>query len=295
MIKRAIPFALIAAVLAAILFFPHGKPAEAAERRVVTVWNVDTFEGGKGSRTAFLGRAARLAEQEREGVYYFVTSYSAEGALAALGKGERPDLLSFGVGLGEIAPYCKPLSRRFAGGQTAEGCRAVPWCGGGYVLFSLENSFGEEGKTAISVGGSNLPAVAAALAGIAGEELPAQDAYVAFLAKKYRYLLGTQRDRCRFASRGVTVYEQPLAEFCDLYQYISVFSDDRFGDCAAFLDALFSERVQGELQAIGMRGAGETGAKRTVNVFTPPPALAEIARAARQADAKFPEKYLKTI
>lgn len=287
---------LIFALIFALIFYPREQPAEASERRVITVWNVDTFEGGKGSRTAFLGRAARLAEKDREGVYYFVTSYSAAGAARAMERGEVPDLLSFGVGMGDISAECRPLGCDFAGGETARGCLAVPWCGGGYVLFSLDASFSEEGKTAVSVGGSNLAAVAAALAGIHGEELPSQDAYTAFLAGKYRYLLGTQRDRCRFAARGVTVYEKPLGGYCDLYQYIAVLSDDKSGDCAAFLGALFSEEIQGALGDIGMEKVEAPKGTLTVNVFTPPAALAEIAAAARSgADAKFTENYLKTI
>ena len=43
---------------------------------------MDTFEGGKGSRTSFLQRVARLAEHGN--TYYRVLSYTAEGAQAAM-------------------------------------------------------------------------------------------------------------------------------------------------------------------------------------------------------------------
>ncbi len=73
--------------------------------------------------------------------------------------------------------------------------------------------------------------VAAALNNLSGEEIDSLSAYVAFLNGKYRYLLGTQRDRCRFVSRGVEVYEKPLNEFCDLYQYVSVLSAEKRSEC----------------------------------------------------------------
>ncbi len=295
--RLALPFALIFAVFCALIFFPQsGTSPEAAEKRVVRVWNVDTFEGGKGSRTAFLARAARLAEQTRGNVYYYVTSYSAEGFRDAAERGELPDVLSFGVGLGDISALCCPISSDFAGGETAKGYLAAAWCAGGYALFSLTEDFDEAGEVAISSGGSNLPAVCAALEGIEGTELPAGEAYTAFLGGKYRYLLGTQRDRQRFLTRGVTVYEKPLEKYCDLYQAVAVLSRDEKGDCAALLAALFSEEIQGALSSIGMGRASECPAEWTVSVFTPPSALSETAEYARRGEvAKFPDKFLKKV
>ena len=53
-ICRAVPFLLLAAVVLAVALFPRQSAAEGESVRIVRVWNVDTFEGGKGSRTAFL-------------------------------------------------------------------------------------------------------------------------------------------------------------------------------------------------------------------------------------------------
>lgn len=294
--KAAVPFAVLFAVFCALAFFPRGKKTDAAEQRIVSVWNVDTFEGGKGSRTAFLARAARLAEKKNENVFYYVTSYSAEGFFAAAERGELPDALSFGIGLGEIAGLCLPLGRAFAGGETADGCLAYPWCGGGYVLYSKDNNFSDGGRTAISSGGENLPDVAAALAGIKGERVPSTEAYTGFLSGKYRYLLGTQRDRCRFAARGTAVCERPLGAYCDLYQYFAVLSREKRDDCLALLGALLSEEVQGALSDIGMESTEGRGGTWTANVFTPAEALREIEERAEGGElAKFPEKYLKTV
>lgn len=293
--KRAVAFALCAGIFAAAAFFPRDKETEKQDVRVVRVWNVDTFEGGKGSRTAFLASVARAAEAERERVYYLVLSYTAEGARAAMQEGTYPDILSFGIGLDCAAERALPLGRDFAGGETDE-CLAYPWCAGGYFLFSLDEDFTAEGKTAISCGGSNLVQVAAALAGVSGEEVPSLDAYSGFLSGKYRYLLGTQRDICRFASRGVAVGIQPLLAYNDLYQYISVLSSEKKEDCDAFVRVLLSDRTQERLSSIGMYPLADgTAEGYTASVFSSPQSLGELLSAARTGEEKNIVKFLKKI
>ena len=283
---RVLPFLLLLA--AAVIVFVPQKSKEAEARTVVRVWNIDTFEGGKGSRTAFLKSVARELQGE---AYYLVTSYTLEGALSAFAEGEAPDVLSFGVGLSEFAERLLPLPYSFAGGELGGKTLAYPWCMGGYYLFSLTD-FEGEGRTALSVGGENLPAVAARLEGITGEETESVAAYTGFLSGKYRYLLGTQRDVCRFQARGVSVQARPLAKYCDLYQYIGILSSEKRDASLAFVEALLSPEVQGRLSQIGMFPL-ENNAERTVSVFLSSEALGRLATAAREGDV--PEKYLKSI
>ena len=47
---------------------------------IVRLWNIDTFEGGKGSRSAFLNRISAAYEKAHDGVYIMVSSYTAEGS-----------------------------------------------------------------------------------------------------------------------------------------------------------------------------------------------------------------------
>ena len=286
MLWRGLPFLLLLAV-AVIVFVPQ-KSKEAEARTVVRVWNIDTFEGGKGSRTAFLKSVARELQGE---AYYLVTSYTLEGALSAFAEGDAPDVLSFGVGLSEFAERLLPLPYSFAGGELGGKTLAYPWCMGGYYLFSLTD-FEGEGRTVLSVGGENLPAVAARLEGISGEETESVAAYTGFLSGKYRYLLGTQRDVCRFQARGVSVQARPLTKYCDLYQYIGILSSEKRDASLAFVEALLSPEVQGRLSQIGMFPL-ENNAERTVSVFSSREALGRLAAAAREGDV--PEKYLKSI
>ena len=286
MLWRGLPFLLLLA--AAVIVFVPQKSEKAEARTVVRVWNIDTFEGGKGSRTAFLKSVARELKGE---AYYLVTSYTLEGALSAFAEGDAPDVLSFGVGLSEFAERLLPLKREFAGGELGGKTLAYPWCMGGYYLFSLTD-FEGEGRTVLSVGGENLPAVAARLEGISGEETESVAAYTGFLSGKYRYLLGTQRDVCRFQARGVSVQARPLTKYCDLYQYIGILSSEKRDASLAFVEALLSPEVQGRLSQIGMFPL-ENNAERTVSVFSSREALGRLAAAAREGDV--PEKYLKSI
>ena len=287
---RALPFFVLAAVLLAVFLLPRGGQVRGEEVRIVRVWNVDTFEGGKGSRTSFLKRAALLAERGREGVRYLVTSVTQEGALAALAEGEMPDVLSFGGGLSAFGAYALPLGESFA-----DGDRALPWCRGKYFLFSLTDDFSASGDTAISVGGSNLSVAAAYFSEIRGTETQSLTAYVDFLGGKFRYLLGTQRDRCRFASRGAAVYEKELPAYCDLYQYAAVLSEQSYDDALFFIDILRSETVQSMLSDIGMFPvAGAEG--YTMEAFADEEHISAFVQALRMGESvKFLRNFLKTV
>ena len=206
---------------------------------ILSLWHVDSFEGGKGSRAAFLNRIATAFEKS-EKVTFLVSAKTAEGVKDAFQKGERPDLLSFGGYL--------DLS-----GVNAE---AECWCMGKYALYSMGQT--DESptpqNTVISNGGLNFPAVAAALEGLRGEfaQEEALTAYTKFLNGKYTYLLGTQRDACRFQSRGAEVAVKPLNAFTDLKQYIAVVNEENREVCQRFIGYLLSEESQKLLTAIGM-------------------------------------------
>ena len=295
--KIVLPFVLCAVVILCTILIPREKVAQAdAPIRVVTVWNVDTFEGGKGSRTSFLKKVARRTEKKNEGVYYLISSYTKEGAETALQQGVYPDILSFGIGLSDFAEKSIPLSFRFAGGDTDGGCLAYPWCRGKYFLFSLTDNFAESGETVIGCGGSNLSVVSAAYAGIKGTEMESLAAYTSFLSEKYRYFLGTQRDECRFSSRGVQVYKQELTEYCDLYQYFTVLSSDKREDCLTLLEELLSDETQEELSQIGMYSIRGDATRKTLSVFSSDETLQIIhENAVRGDEIKNLDKYLKSI
>lgn len=325
-IETAVSF-LLAGTLCALSVFRAipalKKKAVADESRkgIVRLWNIDTFEGGKGSRTSFLNRVSAAYEKSHPGLYIMVSSYTVEGAAAAFKEGNFPDMLSFGIGFAEGAEKCLKINNRsFPGGTVGGECRAVPWCRGGYALFCLEDSF--DGATAentvVSLGGSNLSLAAAALLPLNGAAAAEESttAYVRFLNGKYRYLLGTQRDVCRFASRGVNVYCDPLYGFSDLYQYIAVLAEGESERevCCDYVESLLNESNQKKLTEIGMMSPYydiyssenplademERGTARyTLNVFTSLNGLKEANDAAKAVlaggNAEVLKNFLKAI
>ena len=289
LLKKVIPFVLLAALVLALVCYPHTAKAETTQPVVLSVWNVDTFEGGRGSRTSFLKRVAQRAEAGQENVFYHVISYTAEGLQEAFSRGETPDILSFGVGVEQVDAV--PLGRTFAGSDLA-----VPWCRGAYYLFSLQDNFPEtppSGSVVLSSGGENLVEASAYFAGIEGKTEESLTAYLDFLGGKYDYLLGTQRDVCRFSSRGVTVYSKLLPSYCDLYQYVSILSREYADACLEFVALLLSEDVQATLSEIGMYPAQDAQG-RTVGAFLTPQDLSErverlhTGTAERELDMLFP-------
>jgi len=294
---RVLPFILILVIVALTLFLPHTGQTDET-KRVIRVWNVDTFEGGRGSRTNFLKSVARSIRKKDKNVYYLVTSYTLEGARYACEEGDFPDLISFGLGLSSFAEQSLPVGYSFAGGTLAGNALAYPWCRGSYFLFSLTEEFDEEGTTAISCGGENLSSLVAYLEGIKGETVDSLTAYTGFLNGTYRYLLGTQRDWNRFSARGVEVYFKPLTQYCDLYQYISILSAEHVEDCRAFVRALLGEEMQNRLSEIGMYALSQSdppNAEKTVSVFSSADALDRLREAVRANDTKILEKNLKSI
>lgn len=286
------PFLLVTAVIFSLLFYPAPRSVKPAERKLVEVWNVDTFEGGKGSRTNFLEGVAKRLMAEDPNVYYHVVSYTVEGAEAAFTMGNFPAALSYGIGLPSAKEFALPLPYSFEGGCIDTETLAVPWCRGEYVLFCMEENFDKEGKTVISCGKYNLAPVAAAIEGIEGEELPSSEAYTSFLAGNFRYLLGTQRDRFRFQTRGVTVYERVLPAYCDLYDCVSLFREEG----KAFVEELLSGRTKEDLPSIGMLSFENEEGTLTLDLFSPKEERDLLLEKARSnTDRKILGKFLKTV
>lgn len=256
---------ILAAVAAFCAFFayPALTRSDAAEPRayrgVLRLWHIDGFEGGRGSRAAFLGSAASVFESENEGLIVMITVHTAESAAYALSEGSIPDMISYGGGCDFVADCARPLEKYdFAAASAGHDTLGVPWCRGGYFLFSGEGDFSDvsDENTVISEGRENLPEAAAALNGLQGEfdVLSVTQAYTALIGGKYKYMLGTQRDVWRLRTRGFAFTARPLSAFCDLWQYISVCARDteRYNACLDFVALLLSDDIQGRLGEIGM-------------------------------------------
>ena len=184
---------------------------------MLNLWQIDSFEGGRGSRATYLQKIANAFSKESN-CFITVMSISAEAARLNMRSGNTPDLISYRAGTYGIEQFIhgkKPF---------------YTWCYGGYCLLTTETNSAFSDVTAqntvINAGTGNFAGAAALLNGLkdAKQEKPT-GAYVKLINGEYKYLLGTQRDVYRLKTREVTFSVKPLTEYNDLYQNISLCCD----------------------------------------------------------------------
>ncbi len=211
---------------------------------VIDLWQIDGFEGGKGSRAEYLSKKAGECF-DGENIYFRVTSLTDDAARMNIAEGNLPDVISYNSGFYGIAEYIN--DRHFA---------SMEWCNGCYCLITLDEraDFSDVSpkNTIINGGKDNLAEVCAVLEGIAGAEVAQPtNAYLHLLDGKYKYLLGTQRDLFRFAARERECKIKPLNAFSDLRQNISIIASDgqRYAVCKEFIEYLTAHN---EVSSLGL-------------------------------------------
>lgn len=230
---------------------------------IITMWQIDSFEGGIGSRKQFLLKAARSFEKSNSGVLIMVIDQTVEGAKENIKEGVYPDLISFGAGA-DISGFSELfVEQKVLGGMVGDKCFATAWCRGGYALISnplicadIEN-LTEIESLLVSQGQYTQPLAALAFEGIVAknvEVLAPMDAYVKFVSGKTPYFLGTQRDVNRLLNRGFEFRLKPINEYNDLYQYVCITGKEQVKRYYSekFIEHLLSEKVQKSLSEIGM-------------------------------------------
>ena len=213
-IKRIFFFIVCACVLisAPIFALNLNKSASAeGEKEVITLWQIDSFEGGKGSRATYLQNIANKFSKN-ENCIITVISLNANAARLNICDGKVPDLISYGAGFYGIE-------------NLIDGYKT--WCNGGYCLLTLgENAdFSDVSKdnTIINAGIDNFVQAATLFCGLNGATVDKPTgAYVKLISGKFKYLLGTQRDIMRLKTREEVFSVKPITIFNDLYQNISL-------------------------------------------------------------------------
>lgn len=241
-VKRALWFVVLAAIIisAVCVLIPENNSAAADKTRMtaLTVWQIDSFEGGKGSRAGYLKTIGESFAADN-GCYITVTSLTADAARENLKLGTIPDLISYGAGTYGLESYLsgeKPYTS---------------WCNGGYCLLTTDENAdftdATEQNCVINEGTGNLSDVCAVLLGLSGAQYEKPtSAYVRLIGGKYKYMLGTQRDVFRLRTRGVPYKLKPVTEFNDLYQNISVTSTDakKIAFSEKFIDFLVKKSAE---------------------------------------------------
>lgn len=244
--KKCLPVVALAlcavAVLCAVLPFLPQKPQQTQPlgyKGILELWNVETFEGGSGSRSAWLtGRAAKF-EAQNKGLFVHVTDVSEEQVQQKLDNGETFDIICFSRGVGaQISDLLQQYKgsvanisdNLIASGQIGNGVYALPLYAGAYCLFARTEQLPQNAdliSSALSatytrkVGKHtynlqpivcgftqyNSPLSALALSGGKGnvtvsESVSQYSAYESFVANKTAVtLLGTQRDLYRLGKK----------------------------------------------------------------------------------------------
>lgn len=281
--------------MAAFVNYADGEEDDALQ--VLTLWQIDSFEGGRGSRAEYL-RSLAQDFAKAANVYIEVTALSSDAARTNISAGVVPDIISYGAGFYGIESL------------VSEGYGKA-WCRGAYCLIALSGtdfSSVSTANTVINEGKDNLVSVAALFSGLQGADYAAPtSAYVSLISGEYEFLLGTQRDVIRLQTRGESFEVKPLPEFNDLYQYISVLTRD--GEKAAVAEEYINYVLShGEsLTRIGMLCDGETlysdemHALEGVDFSYTIPAVAssgavdEIKKAARSGDINLLKSLLKPL
>lgn len=234
--RRIILLAIMVAVLALapILAMCSSRNDEDEEdsMRVLTLWQIDSFEGGRGSRAQYLQNVADSLFDGTK-IYVNVTALSADAARENIAAGNIPDMLSYGAGFYGIETLVNPADFAW-----------VCWCSGAYVLICLDEDadFSDvtSQNTVINAGKDNLVQACALIEGVSAASVEVStSAYVSLINGKYKYLLGTQRDLYRMQTRGVSYSAKLIDSFNDLYQNISILcTGENYEYCLSFVNGL---------------------------------------------------------
>ena len=227
---------------------------ESSTKVVLTLYNVETFEGGTNSRTNYLQQQAMKFNKKYNNCFVVIKTLTPDQLALNIRNNNLPDLYSFGVGVGnyiqgflsELENNSQIRSDLVIYGKKSGKLLAYPYILSGYSLISYENYSQESEnlsslvttdtkKNILGLSLSNIFNGAEVLVqnGITLSEsdlletTSSYDAYKSFLSKKTKSLLGTSRDLARCKNReslgtlGACEYNF-LGGYSDLVQYISV-------------------------------------------------------------------------
>lgn len=245
----------VGVVVCAPFLIKKKQNANTFDSLVITVWHVDAFDGGKGSRCSFLRSVSSDYSKENKGVYFLVSNYSIEGLKYALESGKHPDIISFGgCDLG-VENYAREINFSVRdGGCVGKKRFAVAYLKGGYFKIIKGAGSGE----LIIPNGEYFSAETACLFSNAERKkvslLEKGNAYNRFLVSSNATLIGTQRDVTRLLNANVEFTLEPIFRYNDLYQYFSVTTGDisKQAVCNSFINYVLSPTVQRKIETLNM-------------------------------------------
>ena len=132
-------------------------------KAIIEVWQIDTFEGGVGSRTAFLRNVASAFTKNHNNVLFLVSSHTVDSAKSLIDSGKYPDVISCGGNSLDLSGKILSLKgfNQVDGGETNKNRYMVAWCKGGYFEIKRQNAKSVD-KVIVSEGVYNSGSIAKA-------------------------------------------------------------------------------------------------------------------------------------
>lgn len=224
------------------------------QQTIYTIWHVETFEGGGKARIDYLKTIARDMEKQDNQVLFMVKAISPE-KLSAEFEVNKPDIISFGFGVGEIVlPYLTAQENTFnvrdeliESGSFNKKFYAVPYIISGYAWFNHSMEANE-----LHVGTNNYtnPQNIYSTLNLQAKETETQyEAYKDFVYNKKVKLLGTGRDLFRINNLNnigrTNAIINPIDTYTDLIQYLGIINSNE--TTQKFMSLALSETYQNSL------------------------------------------------
>lgn len=264
----------------------HNKGVE-SYAGIINVWHIIGFKPHSGSTSIWLNTRAVEYEKKHKNIFINIVPMSVEEYYTMLATGEKPDLVSFPLGL-EYADSFLPYDLSFqesiesnmnsylkAVGMVNDTAYALPYFYSGYALMlnterinRTQLIFEEEitnellqqandmlfeeatGKKKTIYGISGNPKVAALLGMhcTLGSYESFQNNNAGMALTDFRAV--GDMERLNKNGKGVIFEAKPITAYTDLVQLISVHSDiapEKLSHAYEFIEYLFDEKAQAEL------------------------------------------------
>ena len=221
---------------------------------VISIWHVETFEGGKKPRIDFLKSTAKEIESTHDDLLFMIKSVKPENLESEL-DANSPDIISFGYGVGKIVlPFLTNFTTTFnardelvSSGMFNNKFFAVPYMVGGYSLFNHTAT-----ATNFCVGSNDYihPERIYEKMNLKPLETQTQfEAYKNFVYDKNSCLLGSTRDLFRVTNLNsigrLSAMISPVDSYTDLIQYLGVVNSNNH--TLNFVDKCLSFNKQNKL------------------------------------------------
>ncbi len=224
------------------------------QQTIYTIWHVETFEGGGKARIDYLKTIARDMEKQDNQVLFIIKAIAPEKLSAEL-EVNKPDIISFGFGVGEIVlPHLVNQENSFdvrdeliSSGSFNKKFYAVPYIVSGYAMFNHTMQASE-----LHVGTNNYtkPQNIYSSLNLQPKENETQyEAYKDFVYDKNVQLLGTGRDLFRINNLNsigrTNAMITPISTYTDLIQYLGIVNSNETTE--KFMSLALSDAYQNTL------------------------------------------------